>query len=290
MFASPTAHRARSTGFSLVELAVVMTIVALVLGGLIYTLSAQTEQRNFEETRRRLEQARELLLGFAVINGRLPCPARSAATAVPVTVAGEEVRTTGGVDPDCIGDGVTDYYGGVNGGVTLGLLPARTIGYQQLDANGFAVDAWGNRIRYVVAHLATNCATAPVYPHFTNATNLKANGVSCQSNDLLVCKSANPATASPPFAAPTITATTCGGSINQIMTQGVVVAIVFSTGKNGATGGTGIDEAANLNGDRVFVYHTPTTTETANGEFDDQFLWITTGEFYGRLISAGVLP
>ena len=263
-----------------------MTIVALLLGGLIYTLSAQTEQRNFEETRRRLEQARDLLLGFAIINGRLPCPARSAATAAPATIAGDEVQTTGNVDPDCIGDGVTDYYGGTNGGVTLGLLPARAIGYQQVDASGFAVDAWGNRIRYVVAHLVT--PAAPNNPHFTNKTYLKSNGISYQPNDLLICKSSTG-----------ITASTCGGAANQIMSQSLVVAIVFSTGKNfnsaqdaaTATALGRTDEAANLNGDRIFVYHSPTTSDAAaGGEFDDQFLWITTGEFYGKLIAAGALP
>ncbi len=283
----PSALRHRH-GFTLVELAVVMAIVALLLGGLIYTLSAQIEQRNFEETRRRLEQARELLLGFAITNGRLPCPARSAATAAPVTIAGDEVRTTGGVDPDCVGDAVTDYYGGINAGVTLGLLPARAIGYQQVDASGIAVDAWGNRIRYAVAHLATNCSGALTYPHWTNSTNLKTNGISCQPNDLLICKSSSG-----------ITGTTCGGAANQIMSQSLVVAIIFSTGKNFSTAQNAAtatalgrtDEAANLDGDRIFVYHTPTTSDAATGgEFDDQFTWITVGELYGRMISAGVLP
>ncbi|MGH8673992.1 MAG: type II secretion system protein, partial [Burkholderiales bacterium] len=143
--------RAAARGFSLVELAIVFTIVALLLASAMYTLSAQMETRNFEDTRRRLEQAREQLLAFAITNGRLPCPARSAATAAPVTVAGDEVRTAGATPTDCIGDSVTDHYGGVNGGVTLGLLPARALGFQQMDAAGFAVDAWGNRIRYAVA-------------------------------------------------------------------------------------------------------------------------------------------
>jgi type II secretory pathway pseudopilin PulG len=267
--------RIRESGFSLVELAVVMTVVAFLLGGLMYTLSAQIEQRNFEETRRRLEQARELVLSFAIVNGRMPCPARSAATAAPVTVTGDEVVTTA---TGCIGDAVTDYYGGVSGGVTLGLLPARAIGFQQTDSSGFAVDAWGNRIRYSVANLTTPAGPCPT-PHFVNATNLKANGISCQPNDLLVCKSATG-----------ITGTTCGGSANQIMTTSLVVAVIYSTGKNGSSGGTGADEAANLNGDRVFVYHTPTPAGAANGEFDDQFVWITTGEFYGKLIAAGQLP
>jgi len=272
-------------GFSLIELAVVMAIVAFLLGGLIYTLSAQVDQRNFEETRRRLDQARELILAFAITNGRLPCPARSAATAAPATVAGDEVVTTA---TGCIGDAVTDYYGGSSGGVTLGLLPARAIGYLQVDSSGFAVDAWGNRIRYAVSGAApANCAGTSTTPHFVNAANLKANGISCQPSDLLVCKSATG-----------ITGTACGGAANQIMTQDLVAAIIFSTGKNGAiapdaatSAAAGkIDESKNLDGNQIFVYHTPTPTTAANGEFDDQFTWITYGELYGKMIAAGVLP
>ena len=96
-----------------------------------------------------------------------------------------------------------------------------------------------------------------------------------------------------------ITTTTCGGAVNQIMSQSLVVAIIYSTGKNFATAqdfaaATALgrtDEAANLNGDRVFVHHTPTTADAASGgEFDDQFTWITVGELYGKLIAAGQLP
>lgn len=279
--------RAAGRGFSLVELAVVMAIVAFLLGGLMYTLSAQTEQRNFEETRRRLDQARELILAFAIVNGRLPCPARS-------TSAGAEVRV---LDTDPVpanrgkcqdAGGVVDYYGGTPGGVVGGLLPAATIGYQQVDSGGFAVDAWQNRIRYAVANPVTNCSGSSNIPHFTYAINMKANGITCQPDDLQVCKSATGIPA--PLPAPSSTASACGATVNQIMTQDLVVAIVFSTGKNGTTGGTGLDEAANLNGDRVFVWHTPTPSTAANGEFDDQFTWITVGELYGKLIAAGVLP
>jgi hypothetical protein len=232
-------------------------VVALLMGGLMYTLSAQTEQRNFEETRRRLEQARELLLGYAIVNGRLPCPATAAS-------AGDEAPAGGGA--------CATYYGG--------WLPARTIGYPHVDAGGYALDVWGNRLRYAVANLVAGCSGSSTTPHFTHRINLQANGITCQPNDLLVCRSASG-----------IDATTCGGSANQVMSQGLVVAIVFSTGKNAASsGGSGIDEQANLNGDRVFVHHTPAPGGAPNGEFDDQLAWITVGELYGKLIAAGVLP
>jgi prepilin-type N-terminal cleavage/methylation domain-containing protein len=261
---SLTPSRLLTAGFTLVELAVVLAIVSFLLLSLMYTLSAQTEQRSFEETRRRLDQARELVIAFAIVKGRLPCPATAASAA----------------DEAFTGANCTNPYDG--------WLPAKPIGYQQVDSGGYAIDAWGNRIRYAVANLVTNCSPGPpTNPHFVNTANLKANGLACQPNDLIVCKSATG-----------ITATACGGSANQIMTQDLVSAIIFSTGKNFATapdsatalGAGRIDEAANLNGDRVFVFHTPTPSGAANGEFDDQLTWIPVGELYGKLIAAGVLP
>ena len=270
------------SGFTLVELAVVFTIVALLLASLMYTLSAQTNQRDFDETRRRLDQARELVLSFAIMNGRLPCPARS-------TSAGAEVRdaTTG----RCWDGAIEDYYGGtLSNGATGGLLPAVTLGYTQVDPAGFALDAWGNRIRYAVAKSIASgtCSGTFTNPHWVNAANMKANGIACQPGDLLVCKSSG--------VTPAMSATSCGGTPgqNQLMSQSLVVAIIFSTGKNGATGGTGADEAKNLDGggnaDPVFVYHPPTPSDFVYGEFDDQMTWITVGELYGRLIAAGMLP
>jgi len=260
----------RSRGFTLVELALVFAIIALLMASLMYTLSAQVEVRNFEDTRRRLDQARELVLGFAVVNGRLPCPATA-------TSAGLE-------DPAGGGTCTTGY---------AGWLPARTIGFQQTDSNGYAIDVWGNRIRYAVS-IATPVnsqtprvcrpvldTTPPVVPHFTHKDNLRANGIDCQPNDLLVCKSATG-----------ITATTCGGAANQIMTSSLVVAIIFSTGKNGAQSpcATCVDAQANLDGNATFVSHVPAPTTAANGEFDHQFTWLTVGELYGKLIAAGQLP
>ena len=246
-------------GFSLVELAVVMVIVAFMLGGLMYTLSAQTEQRNFEDTRRRIEQARELLLGFAIVNGRLPCPAT-------LVSAGDESPAGGGT---C---NMLPPYGG--------WLPARRIGYQQTDAGGYALDAWGNRIRYAVS--TTTWGTTP-FARFTkqhvSSDATAAWLVSTVPGDLVICASATG-----------ITGTTCGTAA-PVTNQNVVVAIIFSTGKNGAIPcATCPDEAANTNGNQVFVFHTPTPSAAANGEFDDLFTWITVGELYGKLISAGVLP
>lgn len=281
----------RARGFTLTELAVVMAIVALLMGGMMYTLSAQVEQRNFEETRRRLDQARELLLTFAIQKGRLPCPARY--TSAASHSSGQESFCTAaatGHASTCAGtETTTEQTHGTCSNHFDGFLPAASIGYQQTDADGFAVDAWGNRIRYGVARSIASgtCSGLATPPNlyttmFTSKNNLRNYGITCQPANLIVCKSGTGITEAIP--------TSCGTVANQIMVQDLLVAVILSTGKNGATGGgTGTDEAANLNAGPVFVWHTPTALGVVN-EFDDQMTWIPVGELYGRLVSAGVLP
>ena len=88
-----------------------------------------------------------------------------------------------------------------------------------------------------------------------------------------------------------ISASSCGATGNALTNQNLVVATVYSVGKNFATVRSGgADEAANLNGDAVFVNHPPAPAGAPNGQFDDRLTWITVGELYGRLIAAGVLP
>ncbi len=61
-------------GFTLVEMAVVLVIVGLMLGGLLMPLSAQMDQSNLSKTRKDLDEIKEALIGYAMVNGRLPCP------------------------------------------------------------------------------------------------------------------------------------------------------------------------------------------------------------------------
>ncbi len=61
-------------GFSLIEMAIVMLIVGLLLGGLLMPLSEQVNLERYRETERQLQSIREALLGFALDQQRLPCP------------------------------------------------------------------------------------------------------------------------------------------------------------------------------------------------------------------------
>lgn len=251
-----------SRGFTLTELAVVFAIVALLIGGAMATLSSQIEQRNSDETRRRLDTAVEALIAFAIVNRRLPCPATTGTT-------GDEALASGTA---ATGGPCTTNFGG--------LLPARTIGFQPIDPQGYGVDVWGNRIRYAVASAldtsVTNC-TAPALPHFTSMANLKANGVSCRPNDIDIC-------------APTDTTTTCT-STNRVVSTNTAMVVVFSTGKNGAFSSSfGTHEIANVDGNASFISRTSSDSDAANGNYDDIMVIVPVGVLYSKLIAAGVLP
>jgi prepilin-type N-terminal cleavage/methylation domain-containing protein len=246
--------RHHADGFSLVEMAVVLAIVGLLLAGLLLPLGTQLEQRQITETTRRLEEARDALIGFAIVNGRLPCPATAAAG------TGDEAP------PVVTGICTTNY---------SGFLPAKALGFQPTDSSGYALDAWGNRIRYAVS--ATTWGTAARFTKQNVSTDPWT--VTTVPADLVVCN-ASPAT---------VTNTTCDANTG-VTNQNTVVAVVFSTGKNTATGGTGTNEARNLDDNALFVSRNPDPSGAAGGEFDDVLVWIPVGLLYGKLIAAGVLP
>ncbi|MCX7897035.1 MAG: prepilin-type N-terminal cleavage/methylation domain-containing protein [Rhodocyclaceae bacterium] len=107
-------------GFTLIELAVVLFLVSLLLGGLLLPLAAQQDAKMNGETRRSLEEIREALMGYAAMQAKpfLPCPDADG--------DGKENRTPVGC-AQLEGD-----------------LPWRDLGLGQQDA-------WGRRFRYRVS-------------------------------------------------------------------------------------------------------------------------------------------
>lgn len=119
-----------ATGFTLVELTVVLVIVALLLGGLLLPITAQQDIRQQADAERQLNETRDALIGFAQINGRLPCPATNA---------------VGNGKENCAGP---DY----------GFVPWGEIGVRP-------TDPWGRMIRYRVSNAFRTAA-----PPITTAT------------------------------------------------------------------------------------------------------------------------
>lgn len=108
--------RRESSGFSLVEMAIVLAIVALLLGGLLPTISGQMEQQRRNETRKQMDEIKEALIGYTIINGDLPCP---------TTTTDPENANYGIADSSCSANAAADGY-----------LPWKTLGVSEMDAWG----------------------------------------------------------------------------------------------------------------------------------------------------------
>lgn len=274
-------------GFTLVELAVVIVIVALLLGALLVPLATQLQQQKNRETRETLEEIREALLGYAMTQGRLPCPDRDAAP-----------------------DGLENAPCGASNQTAEGFLPYDDLGVS-------ATDAWGRVFRYAVSAEFTYRTTpglpppwSPPSPPIADSRLDLADGVFAAI--IVETRGDNPAMGS-------------GGETKELIRLSTrTPVVVLSVGSNGAGGtflgsGTlpatvaGTDEFANVDSTpanfpippivpfppSIFVErrHTPQgggCSDTLEGqpfcEYDDLLIWISAPVLFNRLIEARQLP
>lgn len=249
-------------GFTLLELAVALFLIALLFGSIFVPLQAQLEARKIEETELVLHRAREALLGYAAANGHFPCPADNVKGGAEA--AGSDHAT-----------GACPAY--------HGYLPAAALGVHPTDAQGYAVDAWGgaaSRIRYAVAAYTVGKVSNP----FTRVNGMRTATIASLGDPALsllhVCSTGVGVT----------DGTGCGAGATLVSTAPVVV---WSVGANGASGGTSRDEAQNPNpnggsADRIFVARV--RGNGPGGEFDDQVTWISMPTLIARMVAAGQLP
>jgi len=273
--------RSRQHGFTLAELAIVTVIIALLIGGTVLTFSAQNDAREIADTQRTLDQAREAILGFALRNGRLPCPAPPGVNGV------ESFCTNGGAGacgaPILVPPGPAPAHGRCSS--PNGFVPAATLGIGPIETNpaspnvGLLLDSWLQPIRYSVTQVFSPTPPPNTIMLFTAAGEMKSNVLTSPpiAPDLIVCTSSAGAAPATPA---------CGAGVLSVQTP----AVVHSTGKNAVAAGVGADEVENGNGDRIFVARTPTPFNPAPGAgFDDLVIWVSPNILYNRLISAGAL-
>lgn len=247
--------RKNDSGFTLTELAVVLVIVALLLGGVLIPLSTQVELRKSSETKAALAEIREALLGSAAVNGRLPCPA-AATTASGTAGAGEEAALAGGICPR-----------------EVGVLPWVTLGLSE-------TDAWGRRYTYRVRtgfaqRVPPPATTWPdactVYPN-TAAFPL------CAKGNIEIRTSAGGTRIAGDLPAVVISHGRNGNGAFLPSGQQMVAGADADELDNQLTNnGTSMTNA-------VFVSKPPTTT------FDDELTWIPLPILLSRMIAVGRLP
>ncbi|MDH5764584.1 MAG: prepilin-type N-terminal cleavage/methylation domain-containing protein [Gammaproteobacteria bacterium] len=249
-------------GFSLIEVAIVMVIIGLLISAAIMPLGSQRDTNNLKKVIEELKNIEQAILGFAVANGRLPCPSLPAD-------AGMESRT-----------------GEICNNNSMGFIPAATLGISgNVNCDNLLVDPWGNPYRYSVttSSAADDIAAGnPVNgPDFTISGELKfifQDPLIILNPDLQIC-----------------TDSTCG----TVLTD-KAVAVIFSMGKrwssiasaneiensDGIVVASGCTTAYAMPGDVNFISSLP--IETGN-VFDDIVIWISPNILYAKLLAAGKL-
>ena len=315
----------RSKGFSLVEVAVAVSIVALLLAGALIPLSTQMDVRNSADTQRSMESIREAIIGFAQANGRLPCPADGS---VPAGAAGAGTEQVSGNSCAAVNSASCTA---VNGTVPCSVVPWATLGVPE-------TDSWGRRFTYRVSPAFSDAAVLTTW-------NTRLNAYAPPPGNLpqSVSSPSSPADQRPScdltvapnlssFALCTlgdIVVWTRGGTTTTAAPLGIALpAVIISHGKNGfgawQTNGTrlnpipvGNDEAANANGNTQatpqpsppgyasWAFYSRTRAPAAGGcvdptpgntnaappcEFDDIVVMITSNGLIARMVAAGKLP
>jgi hypothetical protein len=249
-------------------MAVAVFIIALLLGSILVPLETQIENRQYADTQRILEQARETLLGFAAANGYFPCPADATSNGREAT--GFDHTGTGSCPASVTG---SNTY--------VGFFPAAALGFTPIDSQGYALDGWGltqNRIRYAVSNQNIGASTRTFVSQNTSSSGMREatmQSISTATNLLYVCNSGTG-----------VTTTDCGTAVSLISNAPVVI---WSLGANAATvGGSTPHESKNLDDNRIFVMHDKSNVSGA--QFDDVVTWISPSMLFSRLIASGQLP
>ncbi len=248
------------SGFTLIELAVVLVIVGILLGSTLSSLSSRIEYTRKNETAVELEEIKQAMMAYAFINGNLPCPDCSDNAGGCAAAAAADIA-----------DGVADYDAANNRcyvNESLGNLPWVTLGMGRSDA-------WGTRYRYSVQNVYAD----------TNA----AFSLGSAAGSAIIQE--------PDFAADATGAVTrilANNIVAVLLSHGpngfdgtdennVARAVVPAAN---------IDELENTDNDQ-FYYTRPETavgTTIAGGEFDDVVIWISEFELKAKMVEAGKLP
>ncbi len=251
-------------GFTIIEMAVVLIIIGLLLGGLITPLSTQIRDRQIAETQKAIDEIKEALIGYAVSQTipHLPCPDKT-------TAAGQGTANDGLEDVTPAGTCVTQE----------GNIPWATLSVAK-------EDSWGRRFHYSVAAVYSNRITP--FSLTTPVTTPAANLLSvCQSPPNVASTTCAPANTTIASGLPAVILSYGINGRGAITNAGVqippapppVPPIVINS-----------DEYENTNANNIFVMHSPASANASGGEFDDQVGWLSATVLNSRMIAAQRLP
>ena len=265
-FASMTITQNKSqptqSGFTLIELAIVLVIMGLLISAIIGVGTAQLQQARISATKQKEDVIRLALINYITRNNRLPCPA-VATIAEGATGYGVEAPNSG----VCTGTVV-------NGAVATGIVPWTSLGVS--DEN--ATDGYYNRYTYQVALTATN----------TNAQTIAG------LKGAISIHSGTPTVLGLPAAGnQTNDCTPAGGNYNPCSAVAVIVSHGANTfgsyGRDGTQRAlpTGADELENTNNDSRFLIKD--YSDNLANPFDDILLPLSTTDLITPLTTHGTM-
>lgn len=145
--------RRRNSGFTLVELSVVLVVLSLLTAGGLALGTSMVDRSAHVDTRKQLEQLEQSLRDYYIVKGRLPCVASleesTASASFGVEIGATGTTCQGGLAAPA-GTERVNIGGGVY--VRVGMVPVRTLGLSDAAAG----DKFGNRIVYAVAERLTD--------------------------------------------------------------------------------------------------------------------------------------
>lgn len=141
-------------GFTLVEIAIVLLIVTILLGYTVALFPRQQELKQYRAVEQEMDDIIAAIIGFAQVNGRLPCP----------------------TNPDLFG--VENGGGGANCLNYGGFVPINTLGISgRVNADTLLLDPWGNPYRYYVSFSDSPVSGTVGVHDFVQAPELRAVGI-----------------------------------------------------------------------------------------------------------------
>ncbi|MCW8933485.1 MAG: prepilin-type N-terminal cleavage/methylation domain-containing protein [Gammaproteobacteria bacterium] len=256
-------------GFTLIEIAIVFVIIAVLLSYTFMPLRAQLETKNIKEARSKLVEIEEALYGFAIANNRLPCP----------TIPGNNgVANPLNPAADC---GNANIIGGY-----IGFVPSNTLGIKgEVNCDGLLIDPWGRPYLYSVAFIDVG---ANGLGDFVVAGDILTEGGpgAMAANIIKVCNDLT---------------VNCGAAVGAgVASTTNALAVIFTMGTRDRANSTVENENAGEGGTRPSTcglpayqigndqqYYAAKRIESGVNVFDDIVIWISPNILYSKLLQAG---
>jgi len=143
----------KTSGFTLIEIAIVLLIISFALGSLLIPLSSSLEQKSIDKAIVQVDELKQATINFVTTNGNLPCP-------------------------DTNNDGIEERTDNINCDNPLGTIPFVTLG------SPHGTDPWGQPFIYRVTAAFADTTNGTACG--TNTTNTSISLCSNADGDINV--------------------------------------------------------------------------------------------------------